>query len=418
MSKKNNLWIFADQAMSSGAAFITNVVFIRFFGLVWFGSFTLALILSLLVASIQSATVSSHILTFYRGKKRDERKGYLANMLAIQLITAIPIVLIIFLILKYLIFKELLNNIDPAVLCIYIFSYISIEFFRKAFIAQSRGTVLFSINFMYFSSQAFVIATIVLTKHMVSTNTLLMIYSVILIILSLVAYKTLHIKLTELRRSSFISDVKHFVDFSKWTLPSTLLMWFGESFLMAMLGVYSGTEVVGRVRLIQNLVATIHPIILFLENSISVRYSLLYKDSGVIALYAEVKKNIFMSAIFCFFAAVIAYAIGEISLKLLYGKEYVYLRNYLALYVDSYTFVFCSLFLRAMARTVNQSRLLFRSSFISAILSIASHKYLLENFGDWGFLFGITIFNVSSVLVLALGVKAVKNKTSTVCHIK
>ncbi|MGL4395314.1 MAG: lipopolysaccharide biosynthesis protein [Hyphomicrobium sp.] len=90
------IWALADQALVSGAAFLTGIFVARLLGVEEFGRFVLAIIIAIVAQNVHGALITGPIMTIAPSQRAEDRRDYLGAVLLQQAVYALAASLLVY----------------------------------------------------------------------------------------------------------------------------------------------------------------------------------------------------------------------------------------------------------------------------------------------------------------------------------
>lgn len=399
-------WLVADQLLGSACAFLINVLFARAFGVEWFGSIMQVYLINIITASLFYSTILKQLLTVHQNLNKKYQHSQLKYKLQTQLLIGLPACLIIYISTEALSKSSNLIFFDPFGASIFIYSFLMIDVFRKILIAQGLYKRLFFVNLTCTTMQLISVCICMENYPGVKTDSVLMVFSLIYLIVSAVIYffsEFRHEK-NSIRRISYF--LKNDGLFAKWNLPSALLpLVFGENFLLMIAASIGGPAILGIIKIYQNIMGIFNPIIIYLETTLVIKYSKLYNNLGKKELIRVCINDAMRCAIFPLFAACVSVFFGFEVINIIYDVKIESSNYYLGLYSLGYVIVCGASFFKAGLQVSNKSRYIFFATTAASLFSIISANYFIGNYGEWGFLFGFIGFQSVFMMIMAIFLK-------------
>ena len=392
----------ADQAMISGANFITAILLARFLGLQEFGIYTLAFLGIELLHTFQHSVIIAPMMSLLPKIETHERQRYLDTLIVSQLLftvvllcAALSVITVVGRFDTNWAGTHLLFPFGAAVLGCQLQMFLR----RHMFATGSNWAAMLS-DVLRYPVQILILGYLLTTTKMDAGRSLY-------VVAGCSAFGTV-VVLGFLRPLSLsaeyfrITAMRHW-QFGRWYLGSEIMRWLTGQLYVVMTGALLGPAAVGAVRATQNLVAACHILILGLENVVPIRASEYYKNGRMPVLVNYLKQVSFFGG-----GAVIAFLIIIASapkfwLHLIYGQMYGEYSYLVMWWAAIYLLSFFHTPLYFGLRAVEDTQSIFRSQTVMAIWTILSVYPLILHLGILGSMVGILVADAAQLCLLAFG---------------
>jgi len=335
-----------DQALVSGANFLTNVFLARGFGVREYGVFALAWIAVLFANSLQYALIVTPMMSIGPKQLEEDRRMYYGAVLIQELTFALAASLAMYssVTLSAHIYPEwgisgLAMPLSWATL-----AYLLQEFLRRYFFCtrqSARALITDSVGYLTQLPLIFWISTsrwgnLSIVLWVIAAT------SAIGFLSCIQWYEKL-----EFRPHAVVSVFLRHWRMSRWLVPTAFMQWgAGNLFLMAA-PLYYGPTASATIRAANNIVGVAHVWFLGLDNVVPAEASRQLRHQGLDGMMSYLKKVLYRwGGVTLGFAIVVA-AAPTFWLRLAYGTKYSSDGSVLRLYAVLYIFIFLSGPLRA-----------------------------------------------------------------------
>ena len=400
LAKKNRRlsWTLVDQAMVSGVNFLVAIVIARFLGIKEFGVFTLLWMSVLFIQSIQMAMISSPMMSIGPKQDNNERASYYGAVITHQIIFSITssVFLYIAIILSNYYFPQW-SIVDYAfLLSLTVFLSQNQDFIRRLFFIEGRVLAAFLNDVISYGGRLVVLFVLFL-KAEPSLHSVFWVMSITLSISVISGFLMLYKPSFDYQYNLKILQ-RHW-KMSKWLAGSALMQWTSGNYFIVVAGALFGPISVGVLRAASNIIGISNILFLGLENIVPQSASRHLIVSGVAGLKSYLMKVFIFGGAAILALAIFLSAFSEQILTLLYGKEYAdygyILIWYSMISIISYSIIPLSIGLR----TLENTKPLFISYFITTIFSILTASILVATFELNGVMTGMLINNLIMLLI-------------------
>lgn len=392
----------ADQAMISGANFITAILLARFLGLDEFGVFTLAFLGIELLHTFQHSVIIVPMMSLLPKIEAHERRQYLDALVIGQILfTLVLLCAGLSVIATVGWFYEswqgshLLWPFGAAVVGCQLQMYV-----RRHMFATGANWAAFLTDMLRYPVQICVLGYLLATTKMNAGLSLYVVAgcSALATVVVLGSLRPLYWNIRY-----FETVVMRHWQFGRWYLGSELMRWSTGQLYVVISGVVLGPAAVGAIRATQNLVGACHILKLGLENVVPIRASERFKDGRIPVLVSYLKRVSYLGGgAVVLFLIVIAVA-PSFWLHLVYGETYGEYSYLVLWWVMIYLVSFFHTPLHFGLRAVEDTRAIFLSQAILAIWTVLSVYPLVHYFGIAGSMAGILFTDAAQLALLAYG---------------
>lgn len=392
----------ADQAMVSGANFITGILLARFLSPAEFGIFTLAFLGIELTHTIQHSVIIAPMMSLLPKVEAHERRPYLDTLLIGQLLFTVLILCAALAAIAAVGWidetwqgKALLWPFGLAVLGCQLQMFLR----RQLFATGASWAAMLS-DMLRYPVQVGVLAYLLMTTQMDAGLSLYVVAgcATFAIVVALGFLRPVTVSVRFFR----ITAMRHWL-FGRWFLGSEIMRWSAEELYVVVTGALLGPAAVGAMRATQNLVAACHILMLGLENIVPIRASEHFQNGRMPALARYLKRvSLFSGGTIVIFLVIIAIA-PKFWLHILYGELYAE-DSYLVLWWAAiYLLAFFHTPFKFGLRAVEDTLAIFRSQSVVAVWTIIAIYPLIHFLGLVGTMAGILIATAAQLGLLIFG---------------
>lgn len=394
----------ADQAVVSGASFVTTILLVRFLGTEEFGRFALAWLGVFLAQNLQIALIVTPMLTITAKQPKHALPAYRGAMLVQQIVFSLIMSALVFVGAKVsaAVMPDWGLGELAVPLAVLVFCGQWADFVRRYHFALERASLAFYLDALRYGVQ--IVLIIALVMGLLGNIAV----AGVLNIMSAGALAGTVLGLAFVGRVTFdraiITNVtrRHWL-FSRWLLVTAFAQWARDNFVFTAVAALVGLTEVGALRAAQQLVMAVNVPLQGLSNIVPARASAAYTERGLSGLVHFFSTFVarYMGLIALGLAA-IAVA-GEWLLELVYGDAYSgygYVTAAVAVAMLIYLVrASVSIALRAMESTTFE----FYSALAGAITVAVCAYPLVSWWGLPGGLLAIGLYEAVSAAVISLG---------------
>lgn len=397
-------WALFDQALVSGANFLTGVLLVRYLGVDQYGLFVLLWMIVQFSMSLQNAMVVSPMLSIAPKVESDQQAEYLSTTLSMQI--GFCIILSLFALLAQLFpvvwmpqwwSQEL---VLPLTVCAITFQLQ--DYLRRNMFARLRAAHAFGIDLVAYGGQ--VLLLVIFLSGIATISNALWLISTALGISTVLGFLLLgsgpRVSIAVIKATTF----RHWIS-SRWLVGAAVLQWLSGNYFLIAAGSLLGPAAVGGIRAAQNLLGVTHIMFQGLENVVPGEASRKFRESGASGLRRYLRKVLLLLLILTAAAALFMAIFTEPLFTAVYGQLDPNSQKAMFWYVPIYILVAACLPYRAGLRTIEKTRSVFISYVFGTVFSMLAANYLVTEFAVHGVMFGMLIIQVIMVAVLALSFK-------------
>lgn len=380
---------FFDQAVLSGSSFLVTIILTRLLGLEQVGIYALLWILVLFAQSLHQAAIISPMLVF--GSKQMEnltQKDYLNGLFLwhISLSALIAFSVSIFMFFYLRLYPETAMSGIQFKIPLLILLVLNNDFFRKWFYIKTKHHVVAIIDSIAYGIQLVLLLVLGLGQHL----DLGLVFTIMIgtqLLASLICIVFAKIEWVSSLKLKHI--FKLHADFSLWLLLASVFQWFTGNVLLLVGGKMLSMELIGALRIMQNLMGVLNVILLSFESYIPISAAKIFDHSGFSQLLKYLRNTV-VKATGLFAVPLVLFALlAEPIITLVYGAEHSVYAYLLKSYVLLYVFIILAMILRIGLRAIEHTRPVFLSYVITALFSAVLAKPLIQQWADVGVIIGL-----------------------------
>jgi len=387
-------WAVADQGMVSACNFTTTIILARFLGLEEFGRYTLAWTAVLILKSFQGVVIEAPMISIGPKQEADSLISYYGAVVVQQ--GAFCVVSFFFLWAAADAAAMLFPEWNIAGLALPLASaavaFQMQDFLRHYFFARNRIVSAFALDALRYPGQVAVLFWLFHTVPM-DSGRVLWVISAFALLAALVFGAPLIRQLSWDRNTFFAVARRHWV-FSRWLIASAVMTQIRSQIFIIGTGALVGASAVGAMKAAQTLMGVTNVVIMALNNVVPVRAARRFNIAGAEALKQFVIRVAFFGEFFVIAVVIAAFLAPEFWLWLAYGDEYAGYGILLQWIAVSELFYFPNMSVTAGLRAMENTRLIFYTSAISATTAVIIIYPLLSQAGIIGAVAGILVVNV------------------------
>lgn len=387
-----------DQLIISGSSFLVTILLTRLLGLDQVGIFSLLWVLVLFSQSMHQAAVISPMLVFV-GKETNEtdRDHYLGSLAIIQFAFALVIAL------GVAVFMHMYMSWYPETditgiryrLPLLIIFILNNDFLRKSLYARFKFGYSVVVDAVAYGVQ--ILALLVMGLY--GELTLERVILIMLLVQMLVSVSSLFlIPLKKIDINYFKVLVKRHFTFSSWLIMAAVFQWFVGNVLLLVGARYLSMEIIGALRIIQNLMGVLNVILLSFESYIPVSASRIFVHSGKHGLLTYLRSTMLKATLLFTVPMALFMLLPEFIISLTYGDQYINYAYLLKAYTLLYVFIIIGMILRIGLRAIERTRPIFISYVLTALVSAVLAKPLILAWGDLGVIIGLALSQVIMII--------------------
>jgi O-antigen/teichoic acid export membrane protein len=399
-------WALADQAMVSGANFLTGILLARYLGIEEFGRFTLVWMAVIFVNSIQHAMINSPMMSL--GPKRPEAEAspyygaIIVQMVVFAFFTSFLLLMGVW--LSGVLFPEWQVEGLALPLATAALAFQFQDFLRRYFFTRGRAAAAFVNDAIRYMGQIAVLTWLFMSFHEhISTARVLWLIAIMAAVAT--TFGAFLVERIEVNPKILRTTVSRHWHFSKWMTGSALMQWTTGNLFFIMAGVLLGASAVGALRAAQNLINVINILFMGLENILPARAASHFHVGGIKALRSYLKQVTLLGGVATFIMTFVAAIAPDFWLGLFFGDQYIGYGHLLQWWALIYVLIFFGLPLMGGLRALEQPQTIFNSYLWMTLFSVLAAYPMTLYLGLNGVLGGIALFHFFQLLILWFGLK-------------
>jgi len=377
-----------DQALVSGANFLTNVLLARAFGIREYGVFALAWIAVLFANSLQYALVVTPMMSVGPKQDEEDRPSYFGAVLVQQLAFACIATLAMFIGVQYS------NRLFPdwkiaglaLPVCAATFAYVLQEFLRRYFFCTRQSRRALISDAVSYLTQVPIIFWMG-SRHIATLSNALWIIAATSLAGFLACVRWFEPVTLQWSAIKAVS-LRHW-RISRWLAPTAFLQWGAGNLFLLAAPVFYGAAASGALRAANNIIGVAHIWFLGLDNVVPAEAARRFRHSGPAGLMPYIR-DVFLrwGGVTLAFAGIIA-AFPGFWLHVTYNGKYSQDADVLRLYALLYLIIFTLGPLRAGLQAMEYTAPVLYAYPVLIAFSVALAGPFARNFGLNGVLFGM-----------------------------
>jgi O-antigen/teichoic acid export membrane protein len=397
-------WALVDQAMVSGANFLTQVMLARYLGVTGYGQFVLAWMAIEFVRIIQEPLMTLPMVIIGPKQTSTNADSYYSAVCFSQFILGATTSTFLF--LTVLVLNVVLPswNLDglAGIMGITALTCHLQDFLRRYAFARQFLKTAVACDATRFLGQVAVYATLFHTNSLNVNTALIATASAAFLAILCALPIVLPIRLD---RQTFLWVIPRHWNFSKWLVPSAILGRTTGDLFMATAGAVIGAAAVGGLRATQNLVAVTHILLMGLENVIPVRAAKRLDTDGKAGLTQFLWHFGLIGGSTMGIILLIVAATPEFWLTLIYGEQFSGQGYIVQWWACIYFLFFLSKPGQVGLRAMEHTRPIFWQNLVLAAISVAACYPLIETFGVIGVMSGMMLVEIFRVSILSFSLR-------------
>jgi O-antigen/teichoic acid export membrane protein len=411
------LWALLDQAVVSGANFLTYILLARALGIRSFGVFTLAWSVVLLANSLHMSLVVSPMMSVGPKQSAADRNAYYGAVVGHETVLALFCAVCVYLgaAASAAWFPSWGIAGLGAPLALATASYLIQDFVKRYFFTIRRSGLALLTDTVSYVTQLPILLWLA-SRHWLSIQSALWAMGATSVLAILVAgawMRSLRLDLSVVR-----SVLRRHWPIGRWLASSATLQWTSQNASLISAPLFYGAWSAGALRACQNIVAASHIWILGLENVLPVESARHLHEGGPEKLVRYVARMIAVwGSVTAAFVAIISIA-PSFWLGLLYGSKYAAYGNLLRLYGVFYILTFTGGPLRAGLQAIETTAAIMWAYCAMTAFALVAAIPLAKQLGLTGVMIGLIagqlIFNLVLVIAFLHGVRRLTRSASAV----
>lgn len=394
------LWALSDQALVSGANFVTNLILARSLGLSGFGVYALSWTVVLLISGLQMAIIISPMMTIAPKQETALRPLYFGAVTVHELCFSVSSALCLYLATLASARWFPTWHVRPLALPLAVATgaFLLQDFARRYFFTLRRSRHAMLCDALSYLTQLPLLWWLGSRKQLTTSGALWIIgfTSLFSVAFSLFWREEMHFS-----RDTIIAVARRHWAMVRWLVPSAVLQWTSQNLVLVFAPVYYGAAAAGALRSCQNIVAIAHIWFLGLENVVPAEASRQLHEHGVEHSLQYIWKILRNWGLLTLGFMLLISITPSFWLHLLYGAQYAQFGYVLRLYSLLYLITFLGVPLRAGLQAVEYVAPALWSYGVTTIFAAAAAGPLAKHFGLVGVLLGLIASQVLFQAILA-----------------
>ena len=396
-----------DQVLVSGVNLVLNIFLARMLGVEGFGIFSVLWVCVLFVSSLQLALILYPILSLTI--QQEDQNTYLNAVFWLQVIFTIASGIALFILCFYsgdsfFNVKLSMYAFDISLLAmLHTFQ----DFLRRLFFVLNFHRIAIFSDLISYLGRLILLSTFFRFWPVdVATTLKLIAFSSFISI----AFTIKYCGVKQVKFRYLLDTFTYNWSFSRWLLGSSLLQWLTGNFFVLVASSTIGPFAAGVVRISQNLMGATHVVFLSMENYVPRRASECYKVGGIDQLILYFRK---IAAYILVFVSIVILAVAAFPrfwIGMFYGDSYIEYAFFLRWYVLLYLFMAINITIKLFLRTVGETRAIFISDVLAALISVMIARPLIVAFQFNGVLIGTAVSMAVVMVSLIIGSSLAINK--------
>ena len=394
------LWALSDQALVSGANFVTNLLLARSLGLSGFGVYALSWTVVLLLSGLQMAVIISPMMSVAPKQAPGDRASYFGavtlHALSFAGVSALCLYLATLAGARWFPSWHVAPLASPLALTAG--AFLLQDFARRYFFTVRNSRLAIVCDASSYLTQLPLLWWLGWRHQLTVGKALWTIGLTSLFSFLLSAWLRGPMQFD---RSSAVGVARRHWTMVRWLVPSAVLQWASQNLIMVFAPIFYGAAAAGALRACQNLVAIAHIWFLGLENVVPPEASRHLHERGVDGLLRYIWKVLrnwgALTLAFMFLICVDP----SFSLHLFYGEEFTRFGYVLRLYGLLYVITFVGVPLRAGLQAMEYVSPTLWSYAVTTLFAALAAEPLARHFGLVGVLVGLIISQVLFQGILA-----------------
>lgn len=390
---KDKLIILTDQAVVSGGNFLLVFFLSRRLSGVDFGWFAFIWLVVLFIASIQQSLIIAPLLTKYSKTNEGDRQGYVRSLSLINFVFAIACGVISF---AVVFFSGMGTSPDffgvVYLVPLLISAYLLQMYFRKLLVVLHQYKALLLFDVLVYTLM--VIGFAVIEMSLLATLVILSIAFVTAVLLF-----TPKVNIIIVRDAGWRPVFRSHWKFSKWLLCTNIAQTFTGNSLVMLSTYWIGIEMLGVIRVYQNIMGVLHVFFLALENYMPVNAAKILVADGKDAVIRFIKSVSLKGMIIVFLITLPLILFPEMIIGRLYKDAHLTMYSWMFLWLTGlYYLIFLSYPLRFALRTFEQTKSLFIAYVLGSIVSVPCALLLISHYKVEGLFLTMLVSQLVMVL--------------------
>lgn len=395
-------WSIADQALVSGTNFLTGILLVRSMGMSVFGMFTLAWMLVQFLNNLQTAIITSPMLSIGPKQVAEDRPTYYGAVLAEQLVFSTGSFVFVYtsMALSQVMFPASQGELLALPLATTAATFQLQDFMRRYFFATGRAASALLNDSISYLGQLVAIILLIRLNLVDAVNALwvISVTSGLAAVLGLCSMQAIAVDFHVSKRVL----IRHW-HFSKWLLIKTHLNQLTTYPLIWALGFFRGSEAVGILTACRNVVGVLHVAFLSLDNIIQPRASRVIATEGLETAIRFIQHITKWAAIPVITICLAAAIFPDKLISVFYGNVLVGHEEVLILFAAAYFLTFLEKPFSYVLLALEKTRTLAIVDGVKFLISITLCIPIVQSYGTTGVMALVVFLNLSGIAILLNG---------------
>ena len=397
------IWALSDQALVSGANFVTNLLLARSLGLSGFGVYALSWTVVLLMSGLQMAIIISPMMSVAPKQAPDDRAAYFGavTLHELGLTGAVASCLYLSTLASSRWFPSW--HVAPLALPLALSTgaFLLQDFARRYFFTVRRSHLAIVSDAASYLTQLPLLWWLG-WRHELTVSSALWIIG----LTSLFSFLLSACMREPMRfdQRTVIAVARRHWTMVRWLVPSAVLQWASQNLILVFAPIFYGAAAAGALRACQNLVAVAHIWFLGLENVVPPEASKHLHERGVDGLLRYIWKVLREWGALTLVFMLIISVVPSFWLRLFYGAEFAGFGYVLRLYGLLYFITFLGVPLRGGLQAMEYVSPALWSYGVTTLFAASAAEPLARHLGLIGVLVGLILsqFLFQTILAMAL----------------
>ena len=401
------LWALSDQALVSGANFVTNLLLARSLGLSGFGVYALSWTVVLLMSGLQMAVIISPMMSVAPKQAPGDRAAYFGAVTLHELSFAGCSALCLYLLTLAGARWFPSWHVAPLALPLALSTgaFLLQDFARRYFFTIRNSRLAILCDASSYLTQLPLLWWLGWRQQLTVSKALWIIglTSLFSFLLSACLREPMRFD----PRNALAVARRHWT-MVRWLVPSAVLQWASQNLIMVFAPIFYGAAAAGALRACQNLVAIAHIWFLGLENVVPPEAARHLHEQGVEGMLRYIWKVLRNWGALTLAFMLVVSVVPSFWLHLFYGAEFTKFGYVLRLYGLLYVITFLGVPLRAGLQSMEYVSPALWSYGITTLFAAVAAEPLARHFGLVGVLVGLILAQVlfQGILATALMLRA------------
>lgn len=394
-----------DQAIVSGSNFLSALIIAKFSGLDVYGEYALWWTGFFLIQSAANSFIGLPFLII--GNKKAKDKNYFTNNLTMlnNFSSALFIIMVIVMCIIQFVFQLLPNYYSIITIPAAIMLFVLHEQHRKYFFSKDEKFKVILIDIIAY---LLLIPTFVLVGFLgyLSFSNIFNILCVTGVLANIAFY---HISKESLTLGNWKSmPIQENWNYSKYLVFTNVIQWSSGNFLLLSLATIAGSQAVGTVRLIQNLMGVLHVFFITLENNVPAKASMLLHQHSKKHFSHYFKSVAKKTSIFFVALLTLIWLFRADILAIVYGSKLADFTSLFSLFIALYFLVFIGTLIQIYMKISEINKGIFLAYILSFAASFSISNYFIETFDIQGYVYGLIVLQIVCITTYLFKIKSSK----------